>query len=261
MKTNINRFSTKILWIMVILTLIESTLCRPSSVALEQAVILQTHSGYINDYGYFYVIGEVKNVGSTPVKDVNVTAVFYDLNGEIVALGYGITTIDTILPGRKSPFEITLYSSLDSLRVHSYMLSIAQLSQAQAKPLGLEIVSNSSFTDNSGFHVIGEIKNIGSEYTSFVKVVATFYNASGYVVATKFAYSDPKNLNPGQVAAFQIVLNSSVISKIDHYSLEAESFQYALIPEYNPTSLTLILAAASSVTWFHHTKIRRKKRN
>jgi hypothetical protein len=224
----------------------------------SQIEILPTYSGYINDQGYYYVVGEVRNVGTTPVGPVNITATFYDVNGEFVALGNGTTTLYTILPGRKSPFEIFLYSANYSQRVHNYTLSVAQFLQAQNKPLGLEIITNSSHIDAEGFHVTGEIKNIGPEYTSFVKVVATFYNASGYVIATKFSYSNPKNLNPGQVATFEIILNSSIINKIDHYILEAESWDYALVPEFNPASLILILTA-STATYLQSTKFRKMR--
>jgi hypothetical protein len=233
-----------------------SALSSQSKASTLQVEILPTHSGYINDQGYFYVVGEVQNFGANPVENVNITATFYDLNGDFVALGNGTTTLYTILPGRKSPFEIFLYSALDSQRVHSYTLSIVQFSQAQNKPLGLEIVTNSSHIDTDGFHVTGEIKNIGPEYTSFVRVIATFYNASGYVIATKFSYSNPKNLNPGQVATFDIILNNSIINKIDHYTLEAESWHYALVPEFNPTSLILILTT-STATYIRSTKFRK----
>lgn len=236
----------KLAILMALIIFASASFVRSSFQSPTQAVILPTHSGYINDYGYFYVVGEVQNVGDTPIENVNVTATFYDSNGEFVAFGNGSATLEVILPGRKSPFEITLYSSLDSLRVHNYTLS-ATFSQADDKPLGLEILSNSSLADSDGFHVTGEIKNVGSEYTAFVRVIATFYNESGYAIATKFSYSNPKNLSPNQTAQFEILLNTSVASKVDHYTLEAESWQYALIPEFNMTHLLAMLIAATAI--------------
>lgn len=246
----------KLLIILMATLAFSSALPSQSKASTLQVEILPTHSGYINDQGYYYVVGEVQNVGTNPIGYVNITATFYDINRDFVALGNGTTTLDTILPGRKSPFEIFLYSALDSQRVHNYTLSVVQYLQAQNKPLGLEIITNSSYTDTYGFHVTGEIKNIGPEYTSFVRVIATFYNASGYVIATKFSYSNPKNLNPDQVATFEIILNSSIINKIDHYTLEAESWHYALVPEFNPTSLILILTSSTAI-YIHSTKIRK----
>jgi len=221
-------------------------LVRPAESASARVDVLANHSGYINDYGYFYVVGEVQNVGDEPVENVVVNATFYDLSGAFIAEIPGNTKLDVLLPGRKSPFEITLFSSLDSQKVRNYTLS-ASYSQAQPKPLGLEIISNSSFKDADGLHVTGEIKNIGSQFTSFVKVVATFYNETGYVIAAKLNYSNPKNLDPGQSATFEILLDTSVRSNVYSYALEAESMDYEMIPELNPASLLLIIVLATAI--------------
>jgi hypothetical protein len=251
-------------YVLITLTMLtiftSAPLIQPSpSSTITQTVILPTHSGYINDYGYFYVVGEVQNIGDTPIENVNITATFYDSKGDFIALGNGSSTLEVILPGRKSPFEIILYSSLDSQKVYNYSLSTT-FSQAKTKPLGLDITTNSSFTDANGFHITGEIKNIGSEFTSFVKVIATFYNASGYVIATKFSYSDPKNLSPNQTATFEILLNTSVFTKVNHYTLEAESWDYALVPEFNTTSFLIILILTST-TIYIRININKRKAN
>lgn len=226
------------------------------SASTPRVEILPTHSGYINDDGFFYVVGEIENTGDVPVEKVNVTATFYNSSGEFVAFGSGTSTLNVIIPGRRSPFEITLYSGLLSRRVHSYVLSITSLSPTQTKPLGLEILNHFSYIYADVFHVEGVIKNIGSIRTSYVKVIATFYNASGYVIATNFTYSDPRYLDPEQEATFHIVLNSSMASKVHHYILEAESLHYVSVPEFNIMSLTLILTLFVILLLPHSIKIR-----
>jgi len=221
--------------------------------AQTYAYILPNHSGYVNDHGYYYIVGEIENNGSFPITGVTVNetyynvvvnATYYDSTGTIIGYTYGNMFLDVLLPGRKAPFEIILYSATKSEKVHNYTLSLI-CTAAKPKPLGLEIVNNSYFIDESGFHVVGEIKNVGSDYTSYVRVIVTFYNASGYVIAARSSYTSPLHLYPEEIATFELILNASIATKVDHYALEAESMQYALVPEINSVNflLTLILTA------------------
>ena len=94
-----------------------------------------------------------------------------------------------------------------------------------SKPIGLQILSNSSYIDSFGFmHVVGGVKNIRSIKTTYVKIIATFYDSGGNVVDCDFTFSDPDELDPGQVAPFDITLtNEERISLIHSYALTAES--------------------------------------
>ena len=100
--------------------------------------------------------------------------------------------------------------------------------------MGLEILSNSSYIDGVGYmHVVGEIKNVATGTATFVKIIGTFYNSTGHVVATGFAYSDPNDINPDQIAPFQLLLvYANRVPLIANYALTAESSQYALVFEF-----------------------------
>jgi len=203
--------------------------------------ILPTHSGYINDQGFFYVVGEVENVGDVPAGDIRVNATFYNAEGEEIAIASGSVKLETLLPARKAPFTLTLYSGNLSRQVYSYKLSIASFSMVESKPVGLEIVSNSSSYGYPVFRVSGIIKNIGDKGTTFVRVIATFYDESGKVVDALLNYSTPSTLHPGETAPFEIVVNGTNSARIHHYILEAESYDYLLIPEFNLTILSIII--------------------
>jgi hypothetical protein len=204
--------------------------------------ILPNHSGYINDYGYYCVVGEVRNVGDVSVENIKVEAKFYDSNGTLIANLNEITKLSFLLPSRKAPFEIILYSSEDSIRVHDYTLKILSYETlSQDPPLGLEIIFNSSSKNVNSFNITGQIKNVGPSNTTFIRVVTTFYNELGYSIAAKISYSKPSSLPPGEVAQFDIALVSSVAANVTSYALEAESFDYVLVPEFQTQVLTTIL--------------------
>lgn len=109
------------------------------------------------------------------------------------------------------------------------------------KPEGLVILSNSSYIDSYGWmHVVGQIKNIGAYATTYVKVIATFYDNTGRVVDCDFTFSNPDDLETNQTGSFDILLISERVSLIESYELTAESHEYAIIPEF-PSSLMLPL--------------------
>jgi hypothetical protein len=200
--------------------------------AAAQVNIL-THSGWLDAIGYYHVSGEVENVGDGSASFVKITATFYDSSDTVVATSFTYTHLSVLLPGRKSPFEILLVDTTQAAKVHHYSLS-ATFSATSPIPIGLEILSNSSYIDAVGYmHVVGEIKNIATGDATYVKVIATFYNSTGHVVGTAFTYSDPSDLSPGQKAPFEVLLiYKNRVSLVATYTLTAESNQYAMVSEF-----------------------------
>jgi hypothetical protein len=231
---------------MVSISLLASTCLVYHVKAAATLVILPTDSGYLNDNSFYYVVGEVHNTGDTAVTEVNVSATFYNSTGEIVAEIKQPTRLSTILPNRTSPFDITLFSTILSSTVHNYTVQIATFSPTQDRPLGLKILSNSSSSDTNGFRVTGTIENIGTQSTSFTRLIATYYSTTGHVVATAANDSAPSFLDVNQTAPFNILLNSSVASQVYSYTLEAESFDYELVPEFRPMPLLFTFLALTT---------------
>lgn len=217
-------------------------------------VSILSHTGYLDSLGYYHVVGEVQNTGDQAVNFVKVTATFYDSSDVVVATEFTYTILDVILPDRKSPFDIILTDAVQSTKIDHYSLSVT-FSAASPKPLGLEILSHSSYTDSIGWmHVVGEIKNIGSGTANYVKVIATFYDETGKVVAAEFAYSNPSDIEPGQKAPFEILLSDERAPYVASYELTAESTQYAIVPEFHST-ITLLLLTIVSITLFVKRKL------
>jgi len=207
--------------------------------ATAQVNIL-THTGYLDSLGYYHVVGEVQNAGDVAVNFVKVRATFYDANNIVIATSFSYTMMDVLLSGRKAPFDIILSDTAQSVYVASYSLGVT-FSATSPKPIGLQILSNSSYVDGIGWmHIVGEIKNIGTVTATFVKVVATYYNATGNVVAVAFTYSDPKDLAPNQKAPFDILLSAGRTPYVASYALEAESTQYAVVPEFSSAIILLL---------------------
>jgi len=225
----------------LLLVLVLVSVFNVKSVKAATQVNILTHSGWLDSIGYYHVSGEVENVGDVATSFVKITATFYDQSDTVVATSFAYAELSILLPERKSPFEVLLTDTTQAAKVHHYSLSIT-FSITDPIPLGLEILSNSSYIDEVGYmHVVGEIKNIATGRATYVKVIATFYNLTGHVIATAFTYSDPSDLDPGQKAPFEILLlHTDRVPLVASYALTAESSQYALVPELNTLGLTFL---------------------
>jgi hypothetical protein len=221
-----------------LLTLLASLESPVSRVGAAAGVQILSHTGYLDSLGYYHVVGEVLNSGDQPLSHVKVTATFYNSSGIVVGTSYTTTTLSILLAGRKSPFDILLFDTAVSPKVHHYSL-------ASARVQALRILSNSSYVDAIGYrHVVGEIKNIGTVNTTYVKVIATFYNTTGGVIASSFIYSDPDDLNANQTAPFDVFIDKYRTPLADHYALTADSIEFAVIPEF-PSSVSILLLLLS----------------
>jgi hypothetical protein len=220
-----------------------------SAKALGNVKIL-SHSSFYDSLNTLWVVGEVENTGDMATQFTKVTATFYNSSNQVVAVETGYTEIDVLLPGRKSPFSIMLLKSSGSLEVYNYSLTVSWDNYAAGKPLALQFLSNSSTIDGRGhMHVLGEIKNTGSLTARFTKVIATFYDANGTVVGEEWDYTEPSDISPNQTAAFDIeLIYTQQVMKVASYTLTAESMEYALIPEYNQTTIPLITLLALTLT-------------
>lgn len=230
-----------------------------SSVRAANVQIL-SHTGYLDSSNYYHVVGEVEDVESQAVNSVVVRVTFYDSKSTVIAYRFDSTMLNIILAGRKSPFDIALSNSTQSALVDHYSINLTY-NPTISVPLGLQILDNHSYTDNSGqLHVAGDLKNIGSEEAVSVKLVVTYYDKTGKVAAAKQQFIDPENadLDQSQVAAFDIFLEDpSRASQVASYELSAESSQYEVTPEF-PTVMWALVIMVTLETAMITRKIRRE---
>jgi hypothetical protein len=201
----------------------------PASASANQISVLSSTS-FRDDTGAYHIVGEVKN--NSPIdsmKYVKVVATLHDKTGKVFGTDFTFSDVYVLRPAEKSPFEIILSDIRQSQKVSSYILSSSG-EKTQALPASLKLsVDNSHLHDIGAYHIVGEVTNQGSQKATFVKVSAAFYNSSDIVVAADFTYSDPKDLEPGQTAPFEIVVTSVPIisNEITSASLNVNSEQYS----------------------------------
>ncbi len=153
--------------------------------------------------GTLTIVGEVRNDSQLDVGHTTVTATFYGDNGQIIGEVSGQTMLQTLPPGVRSPFVITLPRPTG---VSNYSL------RATGRPIPpattnaeLVVVNTRRFEDTTGFyHVAGVVENTGPRKVEQARVIVTLYDRGGRVINVGFAYPRPSSLLPGTRADFDV---------------------------------------------------------
>lgn len=68
----------------------------------------------------------------------------------------------------------------------------------------VDIVSHRSRISSGYYEVVGEVQNNTDRKVTYVKIIATFYDSNGQVLATGSSYAEIKDLEPGQKSPFEV---------------------------------------------------------
>jgi hypothetical protein len=220
-------------------------------------VVHDNHSSYVSSVGTFHVVGEVENTGIQSVAFVSVTGTFYDSNNTIIVTESSFATLEIIPPDVKSPFEVVVTDQNQAEKVHNYTLAVTQHSiTTKNLTKTLIILSNSSHISPSGFlNIVGEVKNNGSSESTSTRVAATCYDENGKVVAIESSFTNPQNLNPEQTTQFNLMIDDENQSaKVDNYSLQVQSIEAILIPEFTLSFIFVFLTLLFTLVILRRTK-------
>lgn len=241
-------------------------LISPSILVTESAqqVVILSHCGFVaynNDY--YIIAGEVQNTGSVSVREVNINATLYNAQDEILANVSSVAFLTVMLPGRKAPFVLMWLGGEKALQVVRYTLAAPSYSlHLEDKPQKLEILwSTYSFPS-----VEGGIINLGDENATAVKIIATFYDENGTVVAANSDLYARIAFDSQQEFEVQYpFLEDDLMARAKSYELTAESREYALkISQEDGTNYYIYIFAAvvaiSAISIVAILKTRKKSR-
>jgi len=169
--------------------------------------------------------GEVFNNTGADQYLLNTAAHVYDEGGILLADAYNtvqVVPVNTLVQGRKAPFELEVYlpeREFDPDQV-SYELYVEAMDAWYATREDLTILEHTWTAADRSYEITGTVQNRGPALISFVKVIATLYDASGKVVGLGwFGEVDPSYLAPG-VVEFTIQVENVPFEAVD-YDLQA----------------------------------------
>ena len=200
----------------------------------QQHFAIQKTSSFVDETKFMHVYGELKNISNKAMKNVVVTALFYDSNGKLLNEFRRSSELRTVNPGEISPFEVLYIDSKTVNAIKNYTLSAAG-QETEMKARALRITSNSSKLGLTGvYYVKGRIVNEGSEDATNSMIIATLYDKDGKVAVVGRAQTEPVNISSHSEAAFDLPVTEALQTyKVKSYSLLADSDQYVVIPEFS----------------------------
>jgi hypothetical protein len=204
-----------IVYFIVCLALVSLGLTLVPKVASQpENITIMSYSWYTDLYGNFIVVGEIQNVGPNTVVSVFLTGIVYTQDGVSQAYGYTTAFVNYLVPQQRAPFEmeflpqasVTGDLSWVSLGVDhvDFTVERAETTDKYQYP-GLAIMDNSGNADSEGVYwVTGHVQNSGTQAATNVRVVGTFYNSAGTVVAVGYTDSITGPLEPSTTASFKL---------------------------------------------------------
>ena len=70
--------------------------------------------------------------------------------------------------------------------------------------------------------LVGQVKNIGNDTASFVRIDLTTYDKNGDVSGTDSTYATANTLKPNQKSTFQLMTSADNFKGMDHYELSLQ---------------------------------------
>lgn len=173
---------------------------------------------------YWEVVGELQNVGDTPVAFALLNATVYDKAGSVVSTGDGFTKRLIIPPGEKAPFNIVLKDNV-SVGTDRYNVQVAWNETTIRPYSGLKVSVDREGIDPLGHYTVnGKVKNTGGEKASLIRVVGTFYDKDGEVIEVRDNFILPRSLSPGGSTLFELRVPEKELAKlVSNYSVIVDS--------------------------------------
>jgi hypothetical protein len=77
----------------------------------SHSVTILSHNSYVDNVGYFHVVGEVENNTPSAAEFVQITGTFYDINNAVMGTQSTYTKPSNISSGAMAPFDLILMSA------------------------------------------------------------------------------------------------------------------------------------------------------
>ena len=220
--------------------------------AAYTGVTVLSHSSYVNSSGNFIVVGEVQNTGNHVLGNVSLNVVVSASNGSQLVSGTTMAYVNDFLPQQKAPFYLDFgkidFNTISEISTFDFNVSDHPPTNYIQYP-GLSLIVTFNGIANNAYVVSGSITNSGSQTANDIKVVGTYYNSAGIVVAVGFVILNgpliPNNSVNFTVSEFDAV--SKLVTKISNYSLlvQTSTQQFNLPSSTSPTPAT----ASSDSSW------------
>jgi hypothetical protein len=214
---------------------------RVSSQSQAPDIKILSYNYYIDSAGFFDVVGEVKNMGSTTLTSVIIAGSVYSEGMEVgdtyAPIGVEPMVVNYLLPQQQAPFYMTFYAPNSQVTSQTSWSSIA-ISNVYLSVAHAAVTSNYTYPDldvtgvttsigtgsNAGaYFVNGYVQNTGAQTAQNVTVLGTFYDSKGDTVGVGNS-NTTASLSPSAKAPFILPAWDINDSELGPYKITSYSF-------------------------------------
>src|SRR6266487_3844332 len=194
---------------------------------------------YTDRTGSTYIVGEVVNKFSLPIRSVKVTAVLYDPQKHVAGTRSTSTYLDLLRQGENSGFGMILANNTKNATSYSVVTSYVRTNISKAPFLNTKIDSTAKDNVTDAYHVMGEVANLGKNATNSVKVSGVLFDSNHRVVDVVDMSPKSTIINPNQTTSFDLVIRSPNFKTIKFASINVQSNEYSSIKYQNQQLIDL----------------------
>jgi hypothetical protein len=184
-----------IAYLLIAVIALSLTLCLiPTAHSQTENIKIVSYSWYYDSLGLLDLVGEVQNIGTNIIDQVAVQGTVTTTTGSQLQSSTPVW-VQNLLPQQKAPFYMTFYttdqssqttSTPDVADVQFTVIKADTTTEYQYPDLTIPTHTSSvdTTTENLGtYWVSGTLKNTGTQTAQNIRIIATFYNSAGTVVA------------------------------------------------------------------------------
>lgn len=200
---------------------------------------------YTDSAGNHHIVGEIKNTTIRTWRFVEVTVPLIDEDERVIAAPTAFLFVEYLRPGESGAFHILTANSTQFDAAVEYAVHVNYL--VTDPPEGLLEATLSNVTAGSGgvVRMAGEVKNLGNTTATEVQVSAALYDADNNLIDTTVGFSD--DIAPGDRTSFSLVSGVQGTDEADRISINVQSREYVMVPEFLVPTLALLAGLASVV--------------
>ena len=177
-----------------------------------------SHKSYVDDLGWYHIVGEVQNNADVPMEYVEVVAKLYDSTNQNIGTKLTFTAPDIIFPGGSAAFDIIALRKSQWRDIETYTLQVKGDPSQNAEQQNLILISQEGRLEDNLIFISGQVQNNGNS-PALAKLIITLYDADHNVVNTAWAYADAGIIPVNGVSNFEL--------KVEH-QIDPNNFEYRI---------------------------------
>lgn len=173
--------------------------------------------------GGLLCLGEVRNVISSPVTNMQVQVVLVDAGGNPLAQQTALAAVDYLPPERRAPFAVTFRDPpAGAVDVRVALLRAETIGAITAGFVPLTVTAVQAGMSGPQYRVAGNLVNESDVAIELPTVVVTLYDAAGLVLSYREAsLADVGSLAVGAQAPFAVLLTFQGVTQPADYQIVA----------------------------------------